>query len=662
MKKISLILTGLFLGSMGMMAQDLLPAQYAPRESAPAYADAQNGDQLLFGYCGNTIATGFGTYAGSHITALIEIPEEMSKSLQGNRLTKIRVGTSGPTAVRTGIAVVSKVIGTNDEDEGNKPFLTQNFNLRADSWNEVVLNDPWTIDGEKFYVGYQVTTVGSQDYPIGCDRILPDNLYGDIVVVDGAMTHCGEQFGNLCIQMVVEGDNLPQYDVQLRDFVLNPYYSFNDPFSINVTVINKGVKEFDNLDLEVSVNNTPIEVSDYTLTPSSIAPGESGTLTISNLRYNEEVNNVPVTLNITKVNGEYDATPLNNTVTGSTSFVGAVYPKAMVLEEWTGTWCGWCVRGIVGMNYMTEKYGNKGFIGIAVHDNDEMCPSNFSYKGFLTKYADSYPGAQLNRSLRLDPTKELLETLYLGLKDVTSPFMIKAYSTYDKDNGGKVFVNAKFKSSISLDMALYRLAVVIIEDEVGPYPQNNAYAGGGSGPMDGWEDYPTYQYNLYNDVARDISSWTGDTKSLPTKIVKGELYDYEGSVSTRNVSKIDNAHLVILLLDTSKGTVLNAWRCPINGESPDISDNYNPGNDDPGNDDPNSNGVGNVSNANVFVNAEAGAINIAGDYVSCSIYGFDGSLIKTVSGKGRTEIGSGAYIVHVTDKEGKTATKKVIVK
>ena len=32
-----------------------------------------------------------------------------------------------------------------------------------------------------------------------------------------------------------------------------------------------------------------------------------------------------------------------------------LYPRRMVVEEGTGTWCPWCVRGIVGMEYMTEN-------------------------------------------------------------------------------------------------------------------------------------------------------------------------------------------------------------------------------------------------------------------------------------------------------------------
>ena len=37
-----------------------------------------------------------------------------------------------------------------------------------------------------------------------------------------------------------------------------------------------------------------------------------------------------------------------------------------VVEEFTGTWCGNCPRGIVGMQRLEEDFGDR-FIGIAIH-------------------------------------------------------------------------------------------------------------------------------------------------------------------------------------------------------------------------------------------------------------------------------------------------------
>ena len=57
---------------------------------------------------------------------------------------------------------------------------------------------------------------------------------------------------------------------------------------------------------------------------------------------------------------------LSISVTGTYAAPG----KIVVGEEGTGTWCGWCPRGSVAMNWMDEKYYGY-WQGIAVHNNDD---------------------------------------------------------------------------------------------------------------------------------------------------------------------------------------------------------------------------------------------------------------------------------------------------
>ena len=71
------------------------------------------------------------------------------------------------------------------------------------------------------------------------------------------------------------------------------------------------------------------------------------------------------------------------------------YTRRMVVEEGTGAWCGWCVKGIVGLRYMNATYPDQ-FIGIAVHNGDMYTVNN--YKTWLAKYFDGYPNCLANRS------------------------------------------------------------------------------------------------------------------------------------------------------------------------------------------------------------------------------------------------------------------------
>ena len=56
------------------------------------------------------------------------------------------------------------------------------------------------------------------------------------------------------------------------------------------------------------------------------------------------------------------------------------FVQKVFVEEMTGTGCGWCPRGIVGMQLMKQKYGDR-FVGVAIHrynaSTDPMAPREY---------------------------------------------------------------------------------------------------------------------------------------------------------------------------------------------------------------------------------------------------------------------------------------------
>ena len=52
---------------------------------------------------------------------------------------------------------------------------------------------------------------------------------------------------------------------------------------------------------------------------------------------------------------------------------GTGYERKVVVEELTGTACGWCPRGLVGMKMLRDLYGDR-FIGVAVHQFNATDP------------------------------------------------------------------------------------------------------------------------------------------------------------------------------------------------------------------------------------------------------------------------------------------------
>ena len=63
-----------------------------------------------------------------------------------------------------------------------------------------------------------------------------------------------------------------------------------------------------------------------------------------------------VKFNLISVDDEADAYAGNNIDYTNVKVKGSVPKQRFVVEEGTGTWCGWCPRGIVAFRHMAEKY------------------------------------------------------------------------------------------------------------------------------------------------------------------------------------------------------------------------------------------------------------------------------------------------------------------
>lgn len=239
------------------------------------------------------------------------------------------------------------------------------------------------------------------------------------------------------------------------------------------------------------------------------------------------------------------------------------YPQAIVCEESTGTWCGWCPRGIVSLDRAKELYGDR-FIGIAVHNNDPMVLS--SYDNFMSSLGRSgFPYMIVNRNQEMsgDPDRLLSYCGYLSKQK--SEAAINAVAMLDKDTRtanatttvkfGKDYENANFK-----------LSYIVIENDVhqpsnSNYSQRNYYSGGGSGAMGGFESKPDpvpASDMYYQFVARAaFGDFTGMAGSLPSSITAKQELTHEYSFTLpNNILVDDNCRLVVLLIEEN-GKIVN---------------------------------------------------------------------------------------------------------
>lgn len=233
------------------------------------------------------------------------------------------------------------------------------------------------------------------------------------------------------------------------------------------------------------------------------------------------------------------------------------YPRRMVMEEATATWCGWCPQGIVAIDGLKRDFPDN-FLAIAIHGNGDK----MAYVDEYGLQVNSYPSAFLNRqstSVSYSWLKRQIEKAGL-----TTDKMVRIDSvTYvEADETYKVYTTTRVANL--LENAQLRLVYVVTEDSVGPYKQTNNFAGE-SEEMGGFENLSTKVEMLYSDVARFIyPSCDGLEGSVPSTLEACKDYAYTANVSANfNCDDYGKLQLTVMLYDAATNTIVNADRIPL---------------------------------------------------------------------------------------------------
>lgn len=435
------------------------------------------------------------------------------------------------------------------------------------------------------------------------------------------------------------------HDVVMMQVASPAFVETGKPFDVKVTLMNRGVMYASNVDITCALEGEEPQTFTLPVSPA-LGAGSSGTVTVSGMSCGIDGEDIPMKVTISKVNGVDDENPADNSATVSLTALEKTYPQAVVIEEWTGTWCKWCVRGIVGMQHMRENYEKDGFIGIAVHCRSNDAMASPSLEGFIGKYATSFPGCIANRKLRdAQADKSSMESLYNQIKVSPAMAEITLDAWYDADYPDEISLVSTSEFALGSDDSRYRVAFVLLEDNVGPHQQANAYSNG-SIPMDGWETKGEYVLWYFNEVARDAYEWDGIPGSLPAVIEKFTPYRYECKMSAANISDMSRCDAVAMILNRTTGEIVNACKVKVRETEPKEE----------------TAGVGIGANGSVSVTANAGAMRIEGPVAEYHVYSADGRVMA--SGKGPKEIAlpNGIYLVETIDIESRKSVDKVMLR
>jgi len=350
-------------------------------------------------------------------------------------------------------------------------------------------------------------------------------------------------------------------DITLKNISLNRYGIVNTDYFIKATVKNEGIESVNNITLNW---NDGADHSAVIALATPLATGEEKVITHSVAVNYPSLVNKNINVSVTGVNGSPDATPADNTLSTQFTTVSQNSPKKVVIEEGTGTWCGWCPRGAVAMHNATNNMSDD-FIGIAVHEGQSGAPDPMEITEYTTgANFPGFPTLNADRSLlgMIVPDNADFSSIITERKQIVTPAALSATSSLV---GRTVTFNASAVFRTNFTNANFRFAAVVIEDEVkgttSGYNQRNYYAGEPE-VMGGYETKPDpvpAADMVYDHVGRMLlGGYAGQAGSVPAAITDGQVVNYTFTADIPIAYNIDKIKVVLLLLDGATGEIVNA--------------------------------------------------------------------------------------------------------
>lgn len=512
-----------------------------------ASAVSASAEGIHLGYCdGKLPATGmsYGS-ANQTISAAICLTPEQLAPYADCQVTSLYVGIPNNAADLP--ATVTGWLRTQKDGEN----ITSTTVDIQKGWLTLTFDAPVNIADyaeAQLWAGFEYTqgSKASRLLAFGGQTGIPEASW---VAKNGKWTNFKNQ-GVLPIEVIVEGESLPQHDLTLLSCQPSmTTIKLGTSVKVNGQIKNNAL---------VSAVNPLVKVSfdDQVFTQQLNA--EIGYRGVCNFSVTMPLDPEDMTERETELRVEVlwdgdiaDDIASDNVATFPISLVKDVYFRKMVVEEATGAWCPWCVRGIVGLREMRAKYPDQ-FIGLAVHDGDAYVVS--AYDQWIGTQIDGYPSCLINRDGHdYDPNFAGLENFLLQMPATTN-VGVDLTASYAN---GTLTVNATVNTLLTLNVN-YRLAFVVVEDQL-PISQANNYSGGGNGPMGGFESMPNPCSVNVDDVVRAIfPSPTGEANSVPSTLTKGEPYTFTKEYSMCNYSNAEKVSVVALLINSSDKTIVNA--------------------------------------------------------------------------------------------------------
>jgi len=232
------------------------------------------------------------------------------------------------------------------------------------------------------------------------------------------------------------------------------------------------------------------------------------------------------------------------------------FVKRVLIEDYTGTWCGYCPRVAYGIELVKEQ--THDYVAVAIH-RPSSTPSSPVYDPYNydatelenTLDAEGYPKGFLNRRTQWNfPEPENIAQV-ISLTQGENPKLDLAMETIKNGNTLDIDVNVKF----SQDFSNLKLVVYVLENGL-LYEQHNytTYYGG----VDILQNFP------HNHVLRAVLTPILGEPISGSETIVNNVYTRTFSIPVpSNVANANNVEIVAFVLDQN-GNAVNVRQAGLN--------------------------------------------------------------------------------------------------
>ena len=392
----------------------------------------------------------------------------------------------------------------------------------------------------------------------------------------------GSRYGALALQLLVSNPSLPAQSVKVSALE-RPVMLAGQTGSVIVRLASEGLNPVSSIDYVLTVGDQPQSEQHYVLPEALYAPDSETDIDVP-VTAPSAASIYDYTVQVTKVNGAANSSELNSQRSPLLS-ISQLGHRRTVVEEYTGTWCTNCPRGIVGMENLADEFGDD-FIGIAVHTNNGATRDPMYLSAYSPLIPSGVPRCQMDRLLWCDPYMGLrsdyhyhADEAFRLLRSQPSEADLQLTAVWSDAAQTKLLLTAATTFHLSTDRNTYALAFVITEDGMSgttkEWWQVNGESGRNTFPDDDMERFRNapdpvtdISYNHVAIAAQDVVFGTAGSITVPIADSQQQTYNTTFNLSTNTLLQ-DKTQLtaVALLIDRTTGMVVNAAKAEVSGEA-----------------------------------------------------------------------------------------------